>query len=511
MDDAIGALADLSLVDFHPDKRTFSVHRLVQAAARDALGDTAPAMVAQRAAGRALGISGARVQDLAAVRALGRPRPRRGGTGDRGQQGAGLAARHDRRLSSRARCARRGPPALRANPGHLRAPGAGRSRQRRLAARPLGQLRARSATCSARGAISTPRSRPIRTASPSAEKLAAQDPSNTELAARPLGQLHRIGDVQRARGNLDAALKAYQDSLAIAREAGRAGPEQHRLAARPLGQLRAGSATCSARGAISTPRSRPIRTASPSPRSWPRRTRATPSGSATSRSASTRSATCRARGAISTPRSRPIRTASPSARSWPRRTRATPSWQRDLSVSFNKIGDVQSARGNLDAALKAYQDSLAIPEKLAAQDPSNAELAARPLGQLRARSATCRARRAISTPRSRPIRTSLAIREKLAAQDPSNAEWQRDVWVSMWRFAQMEGSGVSWAEVLARMEAMKARGVLLPTDEPFLEQARTLAAATRPAWRPDVVGWVSEAQPDDPLARRRRPSWSRRR
>jgi hypothetical protein len=40
----------------------------------------------------------------------------------------------------------------------------------------------------------------------------------------------------------------------------------------------------------------------------------------------------------------------------------------------------------------------------------------------------------------------------------------------------MEDSGVSWAEVLTRMEAMKARGVLLPTDEPFLERARSLAA-----------------------------------
>ena len=31
------------------------------------------------------------------------------------------------------------------------------------------------------------------------------------------------------------------------------------------------------------------------------------------------------------------------------------------------------SRGNLDAALKAYQDSLDIAEKLAAQDPSNSE------------------------------------------------------------------------------------------------------------------------------------------
>jgi tetratricopeptide (TPR) repeat protein len=102
-------------------------------------------------------------------------------------------------------------------------------------------------------------------------------------------------------------------------------------------------------------------------------------------------------------------------------------WQRDLTVSSIKIGDVQRARGKLDAALKAYEDGL-------------------------------------------------DIREKLAAQDPSNTDWQRDLWVLMWRFAQMEGGGVSWADVLARMEAMKARGVLLPTDEPFLEQARTLAA-----------------------------------
>jgi hypothetical protein len=48
-------------------------------------------------------------------------------------------------------------------------------------------------------------------------------------------------------------------------------------------------------------------------------------------------------------------------------------WQSDLSASFDRIGDVQSARGNLEAALQAYGDGLAIREKLAAQDPSNSE------------------------------------------------------------------------------------------------------------------------------------------
>ena len=240
--------------------------------------------------------------------------------------------------------------------------------QHRMAARPLGQLqqdrrRAERAGQSGGGAEGLPG----RARHP--EKLAAQDPSNTEWQRDLSVSFNRIGDVLCAQGNLDAALEAYQDRLGITetgragpeqhrvaarplgqlredrrraeragqsgggaaglpgrarhrREAGRAGPEQHRMAARPLGQLQQ-SATCRARGAIWRRRCRPTRTGSPSPRSWPRRTRATPNGSATSRSASTRSATCRARGAI-----------------WRRRCRPT-------------------------------EDGLAIAEKLAAQDPSN--------------------------------------------------------------------------------------------------------------------------------------------
>jgi Flp pilus assembly protein TadD len=46
--------------------------------------------------------------------------------------------------------------------------------------------------------------------------------------------------------------------------------------------------------------------------------------------------------------------------------------QRDLSVSYNKVGDVQSAQGDLAGALKSSRDSLAIFEKLAKLDPSNA-------------------------------------------------------------------------------------------------------------------------------------------
>jgi tetratricopeptide (TPR) repeat protein len=140
-----------------------------------------------------------------------------------------------------------------------------------------------------------------------------------------------------------------------------------------------------------------------------------------------------------------------------------------------RIGDVQSARGNLDAALQAYQKDLTIAEKLAARDPSNTQWQY-DLGISNERIGMIQQAQGKLADALKSYQRRHDIISALSEQDPSNTGWQRDVWVSMWRLAQIEGGGVSWAEVLARMEAMKARGVLLPTDEPFLEQARAQAA-----------------------------------
>jgi hypothetical protein len=47
-------------------------------------------------------------------------------------------------------------------------------------------------------------------------------------------------------------------------------------------------------------------------------------------------------------------------------------WQRDLSVSYNKIGDVLKDQGNLPEALKSVRDGLAIADRLAKADAGNA-------------------------------------------------------------------------------------------------------------------------------------------
>ena len=69
-------------------------------------------------------------------------------------------------------------------------------------------------------------------------------------------------------------------------------------------------------------------------------------------------------------------------------------WQRDLSVSYDRVGDVLVAQGNLPDALKSYPRRLAISDRLAKSDPGNAGWQ-RDLSVSYDRSATCWWRRAI--------------------------------------------------------------------------------------------------------------------
>ena len=46
-------------------------------------------------------------------------------------------------------------------------------------------------------------------------------------------------------------------------------------------------------------------------------------------------------------------------------------WQRDLGVSYEKVGDVLNAQGKLQDTLDLFQQELAIDQRLAEQDKSN--------------------------------------------------------------------------------------------------------------------------------------------
>ena len=109
----------------------------------------------------------------------------------------------------------------------------------------------------------------------------------------------------------------------------------------------------------------------------------------------------------------------------------TAGWQRDLSVSYERVGDVLVAQGNLPEALKSF-------------------------------------------------RADLAIAERLAQSDPGNAGWQFDLVVSHWKLAANgDDAARRFAFIVAALRKLKAENRLTPAQERLLPQAEAELAKTR--------------------------------
>jgi tetratricopeptide (TPR) repeat protein len=151
-------------------------------------------------------------------------------------------------------------------------------------------------------------------------------------------------------------------------------------------------------------------------------------------------------------------------------------WQRDLARSSLRVGDILLAQGNLSAADEAYAQARDISQQLAHADPG-AVATQRELSAVYSRMGNLEVRRGNLTAARRAYSDSKGIAERLAMADPGNAQLQRDIWVQMWKLAEIPGGDTTWAEVLARMEEMNAKGTLPPSDAGDLETARRNAAA----------------------------------
>jgi len=112
-------------------------------------------------------------------------------------------------------------------------------------------------------------------------------------------------------------------------------------------------------------------------------------------------------------------------------------WQRDLSVSHEKIGDVRQAQGDLDGALMSYQASLAIAERLAKADPGNAGWQ-RDLSVSHIKIGDVQLAQGDLGAALMSYEASLAIAERLAKADPGNAGWRRDLSVSYERVGDVK-------------------------------------------------------------------------
>ncbi|PNG26213.1 alpha/beta fold hydrolase [Methylocella silvestris] len=112
-------------------------------------------------------------------------------------------------------------------------------------------------------------------------------------------------------------------------------------------------------------------------------------------------------------------------------------WRRELSVSCERIGDVQQAQGDLAGALKSYSESRDITEALVKSDPGNAgwqrdlSLSYEKLGDVQM------ARGDLAGALKSYLDT-LAIVEALTKSDPGNAGWGRDLSVSHSRIGDVQ-------------------------------------------------------------------------
>jgi tetratricopeptide (TPR) repeat protein len=154
--------------------------------------------------------------------------------------------------------------------------------------------------------------------------------------------------------------------------------------------------------------------------------------------------------------------------------RSNSGWQRDLSVSYLKVGDVLEAQGKLDDALKAYRDSLAVIARLTTIDPSNT-LWQRHISISYEKVGNVLVAQGKLDDALKAYRDGLAIAERLAAGDRSNTQWQR-------------GLSVSYLKV---GDVLKAQGKLDEALEAYrdgLAIAERLAAADRSntEWQRDL-------------------------
>jgi tetratricopeptide (TPR) repeat protein len=118
-------------------------------------------------------------------------------------------------------------------------------------------------------------------------------------------------------------------------------------------------------------------------------------------------------------------------------------WQHGLAVSYNKLGgilgelalmrfragDQEGMRSKLDEALKNYQDSLALMQKVVAADPKNTALQ-RELSVAYGKVGDVLGGQGKREESIKYFQSSIATIEQLAASDRGNAGWQHDLAMS---------------------------------------------------------------------------------
>lgn len=143
-------------------------------------------------------------------------------------------------------------------------------------------------------------------------------------------------------------------------------------------------------------------------------------------------------------------------------------WQRDLSITHDRIGDTLMEQGHLDLALENYRRSLAVAEALVRRDPANAGWQ-RDLSVAHDRVAEVLERKGDLDGALGSFRAGLALAEAIARRDPERLELHWDVSISLDRIGDVLLAKGKTGEALAAYR----RGLEIAVEVAGAEPVRT--------------------------------------
>jgi eukaryotic-like serine/threonine-protein kinase len=116
---------------------------------------------------------------------------------------------------------------------------------------------------------------------------------------------------------------------------------------------------------------------------------------------------------------------------------ANADWQRDLALILSGIGDVKSQTGDARSALAAYDEGLAIFQRLAQGEPTNLALQREIAVRL---NETGNMKQSIgdAVGATADYEKGLAITRALVKQNAANTQWQRDVFFSLTKIGDLK-------------------------------------------------------------------------
>ena len=139
-------------------------------------------------------------------------------------------------------------------------------------------------------------------------------------------------------------------------------------------------------------------------------------------------------------------------------------------MSHDRLGNVLVAEGKLAEARQAYEAGLDIAERLARDDPGNAQ-AQRDLSVSHNKLGDVLVDEGKLAEARQAYEAGLGVRERFARGDPGNARAQRDLFVSHDRLAGLGGGErrTHLTAALAILKALDAENRLAPRDRGHIE------------------------------------------